>query len=295
MSRFISQVRLIKRWVTKAQMFKMKIVCLLIALLIFSRDTIAQLPLEDFSITVPYVKINNSLYNKIELLDSRIDVTDFGIIQRSESPYPLKVLPTVHLAKQLNNIVSNLLDSSARDGQLLFQLRKFRFAVNGGRNELGYFFLKADMYAKVNRSYQKVNSIDTFIFLHHPEVANYLFLRASIVVDGFLTASLTKSPLDNDFYTLDDLLNVEKRDIEKLKSRTTTGYVDGLYLSYNSFINQTPDKQITVKLKNDWDPITVYDENNKKIKVDLKSVYTLVYRGKMYLPTDLGYYPLIME
>jgi hypothetical protein len=278
-------------------MFKMKaIVCLSIALLIFSYDTVAQVLLEDFSIIVPHFKINNSLYNKIELLDSRIDVTDFGIIQRSESPYPLKVLPVVPLAKQLNNIVSHLTDSSTGTGQLLFHLRKFRFAVNGGRNELGYFFFRGDMYAKVERNYQIVYSIDTFIFIHTPEVANHLFMKASILVDGFLAACLTQKPGDSSFYTLDNLLNVEKSDKEKSKSVTTTAYVDGLYLSYNSFKNQAPDRQITVKLKNEWDPIiTIFDENNKKIKVDVKSVYTLVYKGKMYLPTNLGYYPLIMD
>jgi hypothetical protein len=58
MLRFISLSRLIKRRFTKAQMFKMKaIVCLSIALLFFSYDTVAQVVLEDFSIIVPHFKL----------------------------------------------------------------------------------------------------------------------------------------------------------------------------------------------------------------------------------------------
>jgi len=273
-----------------------ELLCFPLFFLLLPVSLIAQEFAAEFSISLPNYKVGNSLYNQIEFIDSRIDVTNFGIIRSSSFPGDLNVFPTVHLSKQLSNVFNHLIDSSAKDGKLMFQLRKFSFAVNGGRNELGYCFLKADMYSKVNQNFLKLNSVDTVILIRNPEVTDLLFLQTSNLINNFISSSLTQNPSDTAKYTLDNILDIEKKDREKKKTDTAIPFVDGLYLTYDSFISQVPDNKVTVKMKGDIiSAVNILGNNNKKVKIGLKDIYALVYNGKIYIPTDLGYYPLLLE
>ena len=216
------------------------------------------------------------------------------MVQAGEELYRLKVMPRVHMSKQLNSFIATVIDSTAGKGEMMFQLFKLKFAVNGGRNEMGYCFIKGDLYAKTGRQYKSLNWIDTILVVKQPDVSEALFLNSSAVLNSFLISTLTVAPTDTVSYTLNDILEIEKNYAIETKSPPPSKYVDGLYLSYNSFIKQTPDKKVVVKLENDFIPVVMTEEeNNKKRRVDVKNVYALVYQGVVFRPTDLGYYPLL--
>ena len=189
-----------------------------------------------------------------------------------------------------------MIDSTAQTGQLMLQLRKMKFAVNGGRNEFGYFFFKADMYSKINRTYQKIQSIDTSILVKNPEVTTALFLYSSGLIVDFIKSGLVQVPVEEAKLTLNDILEIEKVDKYSVKRDTADNFVDGLYPDHNSFLSQTPTGKIIVKIENGLiTSVIMVSDNNKKTKVDPTKVYALVFRGKIYMPTDLGYYPLLLE
>ena len=62
----------------------------------------AQELFQDFLIKLPDYKISNSLYNKIELIDSRLDVTDFGMTRVAQPEWEVRVGTSVHIAKEIS-------------------------------------------------------------------------------------------------------------------------------------------------------------------------------------------------
>src|SRR3954466_7098024 len=102
----------------------------------------------DFSIALPAQKVKNSLYNKIELMDSRYDTSFFGSVFLGGFMKP--VVPVVRMHQQMVNVMKALTDETAKDGELLLQFRKFSFGRygSGQMSEKGYCYLKATLYAK---------------------------------------------------------------------------------------------------------------------------------------------------
>src|SRR4030095_15995724 len=108
-------------------------------LLICVTHTYAQRTTEDFNITLPEQKVSNSLYKTISFLDSRTDTTNMGAVQLGAFNRQARVVPKVHISNQLVNVLNALNDSTAKDGELLFQLRQLSFAeITGALNEKGY-------------------------------------------------------------------------------------------------------------------------------------------------------------
>src|SRR5689334_3925025 len=123
-----------------------KIYLVLAALCIFCTATFAQRATEDYTITLPEQKISNSLYRNISYLDSRYDTSNMGIVQLGAFNRKARVIPKVPFSMQLTTVLQAMTDSSAKDGELLFQLRQFNFAeITGAMSERGYCYLRADL------------------------------------------------------------------------------------------------------------------------------------------------------
>src|ERR1700742_5120547 len=72
--------------------------------------------------TLPY-KIYNSLYRKVNLLDSRKDSATLGFVNRGFFVRKQKVVAGRLLSKQLQLVMDSLTDATAANGELLFDLR----------------------------------------------------------------------------------------------------------------------------------------------------------------------------
>src|SRR4051812_36392388 len=120
----------------------------------------------EFEISLPETKAGGSLYNKISFLDSREDSSQMGIIQTGAFNRKATVVAKTPLPVQLNELMAALVDSTAKDGELLFQLRQLSFAEETGAvSKKGYFFFRAMLYAKDGKSYITLAAIDTAVIL----------------------------------------------------------------------------------------------------------------------------------
>ncbi len=67
-------------------------------------------------------KVSNSLYKTIFFLDSREDTADIGAINVGVLNHPAKLKLRMPFQPQLQMLMDSLIDSSAGNGELLFQL-----------------------------------------------------------------------------------------------------------------------------------------------------------------------------
>ncbi|MEO6151407.1 MAG: hypothetical protein ABIN95_07140, partial [Mucilaginibacter sp.] len=80
----------------------------------------------------------------------------------------------------------------------------------------------------------------------------------------------------------------------KLKLYTAPEYTNGIYLSYNSFKNQVPDKEIAAAFLegNTIETVSVADEKGKWQKIKVEDVYAVVYNNSPFIATKKLYVPL---
>lgn len=249
---------------------------------------------QDFEITLPETQVRNSLYKAIEFIDSRHDTTNMGIIQLGAFNKKAKVVPVTPFLSQLERVMHSMTDADAKDGQLLFQLRQFSFAeITGAMSEKGYCYLRAILFAKAAGKYQKISSIDTVVLIKSMDVTKALFRNGSKTITNFISANLTKSAVDSGYYTKDEITRLDSIEKREITLYNTATYTDGLYENFESFMNQKPDRQVTIEMDDDKIAfVKTIDEKGKLRKIDVKDIYAVVQNGKPFIATDYGYYPL---
>jgi len=263
-----------------------------ITLLIYS-NTQAQ-STQKFAFELPENKVSNSLYNKISVLDTRMDTTNMGIIQTGAFNKKTKVIAKEPLNIQFKNILTALTDSTAKPQELLIQLRQLSFVeITGSFSEKGYFYLRAGIYAKQPDGYRQVGAIDTVsLTTSGVDVTGALLKHGSETIAGFIAANLNKAPVTATTYKYTDLVKIDSVEKRNLKVYNTNRYTDGLYLTYKSFCNQVPDAPLVVT--NNFIDYTMKTpgEKGKLKKVKSDKVYAVVYQGQAYIATKYDYYPL---
>lgn len=263
-------------------------------LILSSFDLFSQSHTEDFRINLPQQIIKGGLYSTITFIDSRFDTTSMGIVQLGAFNKKAKVVPKIPFSTQLTSVMNALIDSTAKNGVLLFQLRQFSFAeITGSMSEKGYCFLRAELYSNINETYHKVNSIDTVLFIKSMDVTRALFRNGSNAITNLIATSLLKEGSDQSYNSLTDILKIDSIEKRRIKVYNTAEYTDGLYLNYTSFMNQVPDKQITVEMKDEKiSVVKIFDVDGNIIKIKKRDIYSIVYKGQPYIATEYGYYPI---
>lgn len=249
---------------------------------------------EDFEITLPHQKVEHSLYKTIALVDSRYDTTFMGIIQLGAFNKKAKVIPEIPFSTQLQNVLNSLAGNDSKNGKLLFHLRQFNFAeLTGTTNEKGYCYLRADLYSERNNGYQKISSIDTVIFIKAIDVTRALFRKASKMITDFIAYNLIREPSGTKNYSLNEVVKMDSIEKRKIKVYNTSEYTDGLYLTWQSFKNQVPDKPIIVEKENNKVvSLHVLNEKGKKVVLYPTDAYAIVVEGEPFIATDFGFYLL---
>ena len=258
----------------------------------------AQNTTREFEISLPETIIQNSLYHAIEFLDSRTDTSQLGIVQLGAFNNQAKVISKIPFSTQLGNVMRSLTDSTAKNGELLFQLRQFNFAeISGAVSEKGYCYLRAELYSKNDNDYRKIASIDTCVLIKAMDVTKALFKSGSQLLTNLIADNLLKDAHESDAYSLRNIVKIDSLEKRKIRVYNIDTYTDGLYYSYESFKNQVPDKQITVETKKDGSisNVKISDDNNLMVKVKSKDVYSVIYKGQPFIASDYGYYPLKKE
>jgi hypothetical protein len=260
-------------------------------LLLSAKDLFAQDLTKNFEIVLPKNKVENSLYKTIGFLDSRkgykeIGVVDIGLLRNNEAKLVLKA----PFDQQLTAVLNALTDSTAQDGELLFQLNRFSFAETYGTR---YCYLIAGLYAKNSDGYKKIASIDTVLGFISAS-ANLLIREESKLISGFIATNLLAVAKDSTTYTTNDIAHIDSIEMQKIPVFSREDYTDGVYMSYKSFMAQSPDKPAIVDISKDGSisSVKVTDSSGKKTKVQPKHMYALVYKGQPFIATEYGYYSL---
>jgi hypothetical protein len=271
-----------------------KLILLCIFTLVSFAHLFSQRLTENFEITLPGEKVEHSLYRTIECIDSRYDTTFMGIIQLGAFNKKAKVIPEIPFSTQLQNVLNSLAGKDSKDGKLLFHLRQFNFAeLTGTTSEKGYCYLRADLYSESDNSYLKISSIDTVIFIKGVDVTRALFRKASKMITNFIGYTLDRKVSGSDYYSFREVAKMDSIEKRKIKVYNTSEYTDGLYLTWQSFMNQVPDKQIIVEKKNNKVvSLNILNERGKKVVLHPTDAYAIVVEGVPFIATDYGFYLL---
>lgn len=264
----------------------------LLTLLVPATGLFAQDLTRIFEISPATAKVPHSLYQTIGFVDSREDTSMIGLVQvgvlknrdatlRLKSP----VLP------QLVKLVGSLTDTTAANGELLFQLRDFGFVQTYGTR---YCRLAADMYAKNGGRYNRISSLDTIIITTGGDVSKIIQKEENKIIADFLAKGLLQQPTDSMSYDLAGIANIDSIEQRRIPVYNTTNYVDGIYMTYASFANQLPDRQGMIDARKDGSisSVKMLDPNGNKVKLKSKNVYAIVNKGQIFIATEYGYYPM---
>lgn len=265
-------------------------------LLLFCTNAFAQNKV-NLEVTLSDAKVSHSLYTSINVADARADTSNFGIVQTGALNRNGWVVSEKPFSNEIKRILSSLTDTTAAKGELLLQLRQFNFAeVPGALGENGYCAFRAQMYAKKGDAFYKINSIDTLLHLRSKiDVTNKTLRSGSLELTAFIRASLLLAPANDALaYTANDIAHIDSVEKANIKLYTTNVYADGLYLTYQSFKNQVPDR-IGLNIPNDYvytGNVSAPDDKGRMKDVKLKKTYAIVYKGAPYIVTEFGFYLL---
>jgi hypothetical protein len=268
---------------------------LFLALLVLSfsgTELFSQDITKDFEINLPGYKVQNSLYNKIDFLDSRLDNTQIGIVGVGLlRGIDATLISTTPFNIQLASVFNSLIDSTAKDGEILFQLNQFNFKEETGSR---YCYFNAALYFEKDARYKKIAYIDTVIIVTASNVTKALTVAGSNAINGFIARALLQGPSDSISYNINEVENMDSVEKQNILLYNAIKYTDGLYTSYTSFMKQQPDRQGIVDTRKDGSisSVKIIDSTGKKVKVKPATIYAVVDKGIPFIATEYGYYPL---
>ena len=261
---------------------------------------LAQEPVRYFEIKTPphkknkpaYNKVQYSLYNQIGFLDSRDDSELIGKVNtgllRHEATLKLKT----PFQPQLRVLLDSLTDSTAANGELLFQLRQFRFIEESGSR---YCYLQAGLYVKMDDEFYRLAILDSVMLITASDVLGVVQGYGNQVLADFIAMELTRKPDDPTLYHIQDIYRYDSIEKSKIPVFASTSFVNGIYNKYASFKDQNPDRQgyVTTEKDGSISKVEVDDPvKGKRVKLKPGSIYALVFKGKAYIATEYGYYPV---
>ena len=246
-----------------------------------------------FELYAPQTKVANSLYNSITVVDFRGDTNSMGFMNTGLMGRYTKVVPAISMKTQYKALFDAVIDSTATNGKLLLLIERLLFVER--ENTLtydGYFNMRANLYAKIANHYQMIRTIDTIVSKTALGPPKALLKAGNEVMTDFLTKNLTATPY-GPIYLSYDILNITTTEKYETALYSASKYTDGLYLTYKTFKNQMPDRQVIVDSAdlNSGDIWTI-EGGGVKLKVKASNGYGLVYKGHPYVVSEGHYYPL---
>ena len=252
----------------------------------------AQDIIDPFELSFPLYKVNKSLYNHISFIDSRAYSAAIGTVEEGVLPnQEEKIVFRTPIGPQLTGLLASLIDSAARDGELVFQLKRFRFIERSG---VRYCYLSAALYAKKEDRYFPLSRLNTVIPLYG-HIYKTLQSTANDLLTDFIAKGLVVPAKDSLVYTLHEVEHVDSLEKQKIVLYTTTKFAEGLYRSPRSFLEQRPDWTTfgaTVRPDGSIGVVTAGNLGGDLKAVNVDKFFAVVYHGIPYVATDLGCYPL---
>jgi hypothetical protein len=274
----------------------MKTLFLLFTLQVCSLLLFAQGKNQNFELYYPNVKVANSQFNKISLIDLRSDTTTLGFRLKNVGTKKVPIIPAIPLETQLQKLLLNSTDTSAKAGHLIFLVTQLYFSESSGT---GYFKLRANLLSKEGDSYFPLTSIDTAFASDAMELTKVLLFNSSQIITSFVINNLQRLPTNRQALALDNIRNIDSVQKMQFPLYKNSSYVNGAYKTYNSFKNQIPDDTAIniefYKRTGSWKSIQLRNKKGKYEEVELKKWYAFAFNNKLFISTSTGVYPLLKK
>ncbi len=274
----------------------MKKTLLLLALFVVSfLNVFAQNLVEDFVLNSPEQKIA-SKYSKIVVIDSRMDTTNMGIIQKGAFNRKAFLKPTVDLNTQIEKVFNDLILDKMGSGELVLNIRDFKFAeVTEAFSETGYCYFRADLFAKKDSvTYQKIDFIDRVFDVNAMDVTKKNIKNGSQKLIEFISKNLASNAF-GDEYTLNDIKNITSLEKRKIPIYNAPTFTNGAYMQFDNFKRNEPNLIDLALTKNKKGKITKVEwvrTDGTKRPIDFEGIYALVDEGKVYIANNGNLIPV---
>jgi hypothetical protein len=265
--------------------------------LFFALGSVAQDKMKYFTLEYSGSKVPNSSYGSLKLVDSREDTSGFGAVRLGMLDKEAKVVSNGSFETQLGILLTKLNGDNSGTNQLIFQLRRLKFVEKADAGmEYGYCFFRANIFTPYSGDFKLLSSIDTFIVVESKkEVTKQLIQCANNCVVNFIKESLTKNVGYRIGLTYNEIVKIDSIEKSRIKVYTTNEYVNGVYRSFESFKEQTPEYSLFSITFEDGEITEIKAKNDKGRlrKIGSEEVYAIVNNGKPYISAEFGYYPLV--
>ena len=127
------------------------------------------------------------------------------------------------------------------------------------------------------------------------EVTKQIIEYANKTIVNFVSSALVKQPISNTSFSLHELVKMDSIEKAKIKVYTTSEYVNGIYRTFESFKEQTPEYTLFSITFEDGEisEIKAKNDKNRLRTINSEEVYAIVNNGKPYISAEFGYYPLV--
>jgi len=276
--------------------FRYPLVLLLACYLIGMQKLRAQEKTKYFQLSSTSKKPVKSFYNKVKFIDSREDTTNYGIVRVGALNKEAMLVPPISMGEQLNQVLFENKVEGGGNRELFFQLRKLKFIEKAeGLKEFGYCFFRANVYTLTHQGYVLMSAIDTLLAVESRDVTKPIMDRANKTIIRFFLESVKKDSVGSQFFTMDQIVNIDEVEKQNFKLYTATEFADGIYSTFQYFRDQTPDLTLFSITFEDGEisEIKARNRSGKLVKMKSENVYAIVNKGIPYISAQFGYYPLV--
>jgi hypothetical protein len=258
---------------------------------------------ESISLLPKQVKITNSNYSKVEVVDGRLDTAaPVGLIQRGAFNRSVILRLEHSMEDEVGGTAVRLIDSANKmDGTFLIIIRRFYVSENtGAMSESGSFTLRAGFYDKQDNMYRHMFSIDTLITIPGGlDVTKRLLLNVPEIMGTYIKQAVTFNKEEIDTarrYSLNDIQHIDEVERKDIPIFQVDVPKKGLYATYEDFKNNRPSNEnVIVEHRKGFSRPLIYEmnEKGKKGKEILRKYYYVVSDGeKFYISRSNALYEL---
>jgi hypothetical protein len=242
-------------------------------------------------------RVENCLYNSVKFLDSREDTSNFGTVRLGMLDKEVSVVSKESFETQLGVLLTKMSGEIPGNSPIVFQLRRLKFVEKAEAGKgFGYCFFRASIFSSAGSNYKLISAIDTFMIVESKkEVTKQIIDYANRTIVNFVSSALVKEPISNSSFSMYELVKMDSIEKAKIKVYTTDEYVNGIYRTFESFKDQTPDYTLFSITFEDGEisEIKAKNDKNRLRTISSEEVYAIVNNGKPYISAEFGYYPLV--
>lgn len=251
---------------------------------------------EEFKLTTPDSKFK-SVYNKLTVIDARVDTTNMGVIQKGAFNRKAFLKALVPLKKQIQDVFQGMIQSEqSTSRELVLNIRDFKFAeLTEAFRETGYCYFRADLFSKKDSLFQKIDSVDAVYTVNSTDVTKKNIKNGTNKLIDFLSSNVAfiKSGAN---YSLEDIQNIVALEKRKIPIYNATVYKDGIYQTFNNFKYMRPAAtpfEITKNKKGKSTKLErIWNDGASRAEVNPADIYCVIKEGKIYKTSEYGFAPV---